>query len=225
MLELLHNLLDPDWLARHGGLYFVALIVFAETGLFIGFFLPGDTLLFIAGMMIANAVLPFDAPAANLFYWVAVVAAAGILGNYVGYWFGRKSGDMLFARKDTWLFKKRHLYQAKEFYEKKGGGAIVLARFLPVVRTFAPIVAGVVKMDVKKFSCYNVIGSLLWVGSIVGAGFLLGENVWVKENLEKIIIGIVALTTAPVAFKMWKGRKGQASAVTLPVTSESEKKH
>ena len=135
---------------QYGGLYFVALIVFAETGLFIGFFLPGDTLLFIAGMMIANALLPFDTSVVNLVYWIGVISTAGILGNYVGYWFGKRSGDMLFSRRDTWLFKKRHLHQAREFYDKKGGGAIVLARFLPIVRTFAPIIAGVVKMNPRK---------------------------------------------------------------------------
>jgi membrane-associated protein len=218
MLELFNNLTNPEWLMQYGGLYFVALIVFAETGLFIGFFLPGDTLLFIAGMMIAAALSPFDVSTANLVYWVALISTAGIIGNYIGYWFGRRSGDMLFQRKDTWLFKKRHLYQAKEFYEKKGGGAIVLARFLPIVRTFAPIVAGVVKMDARKFSFYNIVGSFAWVGSIVTAGYLLGDNAWVKGNLEKIIIGIVVVTTTPVVVKMIKGRKKPTMVVPLPVT-------
>lgn len=205
---------------QYGGLYFVALIVFAETGLFIGFFLPGDTLLFIAGMMIANALLPFDTSVVNLVYWIGVISTAGILGNYVGYWFGKRSGDMLFSRRDTWLFKKRHLHQAREFYEKKGGGAIVLARFLPIVRTFAPIIAGVVEMNPRKFSFYNIVGSLAWVGSILTAGYLLGENAWAKQNLEKIIIGIVVLTTAPVAIKMLKGRKKKL--IAAPVVLEAE---
>ncbi len=215
MVELIQNLTSPEWLAQYGGLYFVAIIVFAETGLFVGFFLPGDTLLFIAGMMIANALTPFDTAIVNLIYWILLVTTAGILGNYVGYWFGRKSGGVLFDRKDTWLFKKRHLHQAKDFYEKRGGGAIVFARFLPVVRTFAPIVAGVVKMDVRKFSLYNIVGSVAWVGSIVTAGYLLGENAWVKENLEKITIAIVVVTTAPVLIKMLKGRR-QHSAIVAP---------
>lgn len=222
MLEQFNNLTNPEWLMQYGGLYFVALIVFAETGLFIGFFLPGDTLLFIAGMMIASALSPFDASAMNLAYWIALISVAGVLGNYIGYWFGRRSGDMLFQRKDTWLFKKRHLYQAKEFYERKGGGAIVLARFLPIVRTFAPIVAGVVKMDAHKFSFYNVAGSLAWVGSIVTAGYLLGDNAWVKGNLEKIIIGIVVVTTAPVVIKMLKGRKRPTMVIPLPLSTIEE---
>lgn len=222
MVELIKNLTNPEWLAQYGGLYFVAIIVFAETGLFVGFFLPGDTLLFITGIMIANALTPFDTALVNLIYWILLVTTAGVLGNYVGYWFGRKSGGMLFDRKDTWLFKKRHLHQAKDFYEKKGGGAIVFARFLPVVRTFAPIVAGVVKMDMRKFSLYNIVGSVAWVGSIVTAGYLLGENAWVKENLEKITIGIVVVTTAPVLIKMLKGRRKHSAVASAPV-SHSQK--
>ncbi len=222
IIELFQNLMSPEWIMQYGGLYFVTFIVFAETGLFVGFFLPGDTLLFITGMIIANTLSPTDTAVLNLAYWVALISAAGIIGNYLGYWFGRKSGSMLFERKDTWLFKKRHLYQAKEFYEKKGGGAIVLARFLPIVRTFAPIVAGIVGMNRKQFTIYNIIGSFVWVGSIVSAGFLLGENAWVKENLDKIIIGIVVITTAPVAIKMLAGRKKQVEVV--PVLSDHEEK-
>lgn len=210
MVEVIQKLTSPEWLAQYGGLYLVAIIVFAETGLFVGFFLPGDTLLFIAGIMIANTLTPFDAAIANLLYWISLVAIAGVLGNYVGYWFGRRSGSMLFDKKDTWLFKKRHLHQTKDFYERKGGGAIVFARFLPVVRTFAPIVAGVVKMDIRKFSFYNIIGSVAWVGSIVTAGYLLGENSWIKENLEKITIAIVVITTTPVLIKVLTGRRQQS---------------
>jgi membrane-associated protein len=222
MIELLQNLTSPEWLMQYGGLYFVALIVFAETGLFIGFFLPGDTLLFIAGMMIANVLAPFDISVLNLVYWVGVISAAGILGNYVGYWFGKRSGEMLFSRRDTWLFKKRHLQQAREFYEKKGGGAIVLARFLPIVRTFAPIIAGVVKMTPRKFSFYNIVGSFAWVGSILTAGYLLGENQCAKENLEKIIIGIVIITTAPLVLKMLKGRKKRLVPMVVEAKNGNE---
>ncbi|RYZ55864.1 MAG: DedA family protein [Sphingobacteriales bacterium] len=220
MIELLQNLINPEWLSQYGGLYFVALIVFAETGLFVGFFLPGDTLLFIAGMMIASTATPFEAPASNLVYWVLLISLAGIIGNYVGYWFGRKSGDVLFDRKDTWLFKKRHLLQAQAFYETKGGGAIVLARFLPIVRTFAPIIAGVVKMDFRNFTFFNIVGSLAWVGSIVTAGYLLGDNVWVKGNLEKIVLGIALLSTTPVVLKMIRGKSEEPAAVPVPVVKE-----
>jgi membrane-associated protein len=206
IIELFNNLTDPEWIMRYGGLYIVVLIVFIETGLFFGFFLPGDSLLFIAGMIIANTLSPFELPVGNLLYWVTLISVAGILGNYTGYWFGKKSDRLLF-RKDNWLFKKKYLVQAKAFYDKKGGGAIMLARFLPIIRTFAPIVAGMVKMNPAKFSFYNIFGSFLWACSIVSAGFLLGENAWVKENLEKIIIGIVLLTTGPVLVKLLMGRK------------------
>lgn len=206
-LEFIKNLTDPNWISAHGGLYIVVLIIFAETGLFVGFFLPGDSLLFITGMIIANSLSPFDNEAANLIYWMALIIVAGIIGNWVGYWFGRKSGPLLFERRDTWLFKRKHVMHAKEFYDKKGGGAIMLARFLPIIRTFAPIVAGVVNMDIKKFTFFNIVGCILWVVSLVLAGYLLGANVWVKENLEYIIIGIVVITTAPVLMKLFFNKK------------------
>lgn len=192
--------MNPDWIVQHGGLYIVALIVFIETGLFFGFFLPGDSLLFIAGMIIANTLSPFGIPIVNLIYWIGLITAAGVLGNFLGYWVGKKS-DRLLLRKERWFFKRKYLQQAEEFYAKKGGGAIIIARFLPIVRTFAPIVAGMVKMNFTKFSFYNMLGSLLWVVTIVTAGFLLGENAWVKDNLEKIMIGIILLTTGPVLMK------------------------
>lgn len=210
LLELFHNLTNANWIMAHGGLYIVVFIVFAETGLFAGFFLPGDSILFIAGMIIAQAAVPGTAPVLSLLYWVTLISAAAILGNYLGYWFGKRSGEILMKRKDSWLFKKKYLIQAKDFYEKKGGGAIMIARFLPVVRTFAPIVAGMVSMDRRKFTIYNILGAVAWAGSIVTAGFLLGNYEVVKNNLDMIIIGIVVVTTAPVLIKMIAGRKKKA---------------
>lgn len=202
ILELFKHLTNADWITQHGGLYLVALIVFAETGLFVGFFLPGDSLLFVTGLIIAQSASPFDSAALNLPYWIVLITVAGIIGNLVGYWFGKKTGPILFERKDTWLFKRKHLIQAKEFYEKKGGSAIILARFIPIVRTFAPIVAGVVHMERKKFLLYNIIGSFAWVASMTITGYCLGENEWVKGNLEKIVIGLILVTTLPVLYKM-----------------------
>lgn len=211
MIEFLKELMDAEKLAAlvalYGGLYLVAFIIFAETGLFVGFFLPGDSLLFVTGLMIANSKNPFDSGAANLFYWITLITVAGIIGNSVGYWFGRKTGPLLFEKRDTLLFKRKHVMQAKEFYDKKGGSAIILARFLPIVRTFAPIVAGVVKMDRKKFFFYNVVGCIAWVSSMTLAGYFLGENQWVKHNFEKIVIGLIVVTTAPVLFKMFFAKK------------------
>lgn len=207
LIEFFAHLTDPEWIMRYGGLYIVVLIVFIETGFPFGFFLPGDSLLFIAGMVIANALSPFDAHLLNLVFWIVLIAIAGTLGNFMGYWLGSKSKSLLFERKDNFFFKKKYLLQAKEFYDQKGGSAIVMARFLPIVRTFAPIVAGVVKMSAKKFSFYNLAGSFLWAATIITAGFLLGENIWVKENLEKIIIGIVVITTAPVLIKVLTSKR------------------
>ena len=212
IIQFLHNLIDPEWIVSHGGLYIVALIVLVETGLFFGFFLPGDSLLFVAGMIIANTLSPFAVPLVNLLYWIALVTVAGVIGNYAGYWFGRKSDKILF-NKDRWFFKRKHLHQAEEFYAKKGGGAIIIARFLPVIRTFAPIIAGIVKMDRKKFHFFNIVGCLAWVITMIFAGHFLQK--WIlqqfgfdlKEHLEIIVIGIVLVTTAPVIIKLMSGGK------------------
>lgn len=228
LIEFLKNLMNADWIMDHGGLYLVAAIVFAETGLFVGFFLPGDSLLFVSGLIIANSTqpAPLMAGPVDLAFWMLVIALCGIIGNFVGYWFGKKSGPLLFQRRDTWLFKRKHLVQAKEFYEKKGGTAIILARFLPIVRTFAPIVAGVVVMDFKKFLFYNVVGSLAWVVSMMAAGYLLGDIPWVKDNLEKIVIVIILVTTGPVLFKMFFGKKKDPTLeVGKDIVEESFKSH
>ena len=220
------NLLQPDWYINTGGLWFIMFVVFAETGLFAGFFLPGDSLLFVAGIFsegdeslgirpIIEAALgfQFNNPILNLLFLGLLISSAGIIGNMVGYWFGKKSGPFLFVRKDSFLFKKKYLYQAKDFYDKHGGGAIVMARFLPIVRTFAPIVAGIVQMDKKKFMSFNIIGCFAWVYSMLIAGhylqtFILNQFQYdLKSHLEVIVIGIVFVTTAPVILKMIFGKK------------------
>ncbi len=205
-LEFFNGLSDPEWIVAHGGLYLLLFIIFAETGIFIGFFLPGDPILFIAGIIIANIPLASFDSVMMLLYWMALISAAGIAGNYVGYFTGKRFGAYLLQRKDTWIYKKKHLQKAEEFYHRRGGGAIILARFLPIVRTFAPIIAGIVEMDLKKFSFYNIIGGLIWVCSLMTAGYLLGDNEWVKANLEYVIIGIVVLATAPVVIKAFSGK-------------------
>jgi membrane-associated protein len=193
-------------------------VVFAETGLFAGFFLPGDSLLFVTGIyssdLISSAlVFSTNSSVIDLLILGILISIAGIIGNSVGYWFGRKSGPFLFERKDTLLFKKKYLYQAKDFYDKHGGSAIVMARFLPIVRTFAPIVAGIVQMDKKKFSFYNFIGSFTWVFSMLIAGHYLQKIIFnstgfdLKQHLEVIVIGIVLVTTLPVILKMVASKK------------------
>ena len=212
IIDILKTLLaDPDKLMQfiqtNGGLYVVMFIIFAETGLFVGFFLPGDSLLFITGILIANSPAPFANEFLNLGYWITLISISAIVGNLLGFWFGKESGHLWFEKKETWFFKQKHLKQAHDFYEKKGTLAIIMSRFLPIVRTFAPLVAGIVKMDFKKFVSYSIIGAIAWVTSMVMAGFLLGHNAFVKHNIDKITIVIILVTTGPVLFKMFFGKK------------------
>ena len=217
IIDLLKTLLaDPDklmnFITTHGGLYVVMFIIFAETGLFVGFFLPGDSILFITGIIIANSVPQFGNEVVDLIYWLTLISTSAVIGNMLGYWFGLKTGHLWFEKKDTWLFKQKHLLQAHDFYEKNGTLAVILSRFLPIVRTFSPLVAGIVKMSSKKFLSYSIIGALAWVISMVMAGYLLGHNTFVKHNIDKIVIGLIVVTTAPVLFKMIFGKKKEASA-------------
>ncbi len=210
------DILNPMFYIINGGLWLILFIIFAETGLFAGFFLPGDSLLFVAGIYsneLVNSVLPLENEYLNLLILIAVISFAGIIGNTVGYWFGRKMGPSMYTWKDRMLFKKKYLHQAHDFYEKHGAVAIVGARFLPMVRTFAPIIAGIVGMDKKKFAYYNILGSFLWVGSLILGGHFLQKWMldWfgfdLKSKLEYIIIIIVLVTTAPVIYKMFFSKK------------------
>jgi membrane-associated protein len=210
------DLLSPEFYINNGGLWIFLFIVFAETGLFAGFFLPGDSLLFVAGIYsseLADYFFNTGSDIVNLIMITIMVICCGILGNYVGYWFGAKSGSFLFHRKDSFLFKKRYLYDARAFYEKHGGTAIVFARFLPIIRTFAPIIAGIVLMDRKRFTLYNVIGCSAWSTSMLFAGhylyrfFLRHYDFDLKKHLEVIVIGIILITTLPVLYKLFSGKK------------------
>jgi membrane-associated protein len=213
------NLIDPLFYIHFDingiklGIYIVLFIVFAETGLFAGFFLPGDSLLFLAGIynreLIEN-VLFINSDFINVMILSAAVAVSGVLGNIVGYWFGAKSGYYLYNKKDTFWFKKKYLVQSKDFFERHGGRAIIFARFLPIFRTFAPIVAGIVSMDKKKFMFYNIASSFLWSFTLIFAGhylygFLLDNyQIDLKNHIELIIIGLVILTLSPVLLKFAK---------------------
>ncbi len=212
------QLLQPQWYIENGGLWFIVFAVFAETGLFAGFFLPGDSLLFVAGIFSNDLVkdglgIHFGSSFINLLILGIVISLAGIIGNYVGYWFGKKSGPFLFERKDTFLFKKKYLLQAKDFYDKHGGGAIVMGRFIPIVRTFAPIVAGIVQMENKRFTYYNIVGCVAWVFSMLFGGHYLQQFILkvfhfdLKQHLEVIVLGIVLVTTAPIFIKLILDKK------------------
>ena len=230
LIEMFHwtNLLQPQFYVENGGLWLLLFVVFAETGLFVGFFLPGDSLLFVAGIYAhtittkAGEVIPGLAYQfldlvglgairnewVDLFVLAGLIALAGIAGNSVGYWTGKQVGPAMYQWRDRLLFKKKYLFQARDFYEKYGGLAVIGARFLPLIRTFAPIVAGIVQMDKKKFHFFNIVGSVSWVVSMIFAGYFLQK--WVlsqfgfdlKEHLEVIVLGIVLVTTAPVLAKM-----------------------
>jgi membrane-associated protein len=219
LLEIsFRDLVNPEFYIVNGGLWLFLFIVFAETGLFAGFFLPGDSLLFVAGIYSNELItkglgINIGSDVLHLLFLSILVVIAGVVGNGVGYWFGRKSGPALYNRKDSFFFKKKYLEQAHEFYEKNGAGTIVIARFLPIIRTFAPIVAGIVQMDRKKFMYYNVVGCVAWVTTMLFAGHYLHKiilekfNFDLKEHLEIIVLGIVFVTTAPVIYKLFFTKK------------------
>ncbi len=212
LIVFIKYLFGLTWISEHPlGLLFVIVIIFAETGLFVGFFLPGDSLLFVTGLLFAK-----DSLHGNVIGFIpmlVLLSIAGILGNMVGYWFGKKSGPLLFQKKDTFLFKRKHLLAAKEFYDERGPGTIFLARFLPIVRTFVPIVAGVVEMDRKKFMFYNIVGSITWITSMMCIGYFLGDRFPIlQKRIDLLIIGIVLITTLPVLIKMFFSKKKKPTA-------------
>ena len=213
------NLLDPLYYIHFDidgvkiGLFIVLFIVFAETGLFAGFFLPGDSLLFLAGIYnreLVENVLFLESNFINVALLSTLVAIAGVLGNIVGYWFGAKSGYYLYNKEDSFWFKKKYLIQSKDFFEKYGGKAIIFARFVPIFRTFAPIVAGIVTMDKKKFMFYNILSSFVWSFTLIFSGhylygFLLKNYaIDLKEHIELIVISLVGITIIPVIYKFSK---------------------
>jgi len=201
------QLLDAEYLLSTGGFYLVCLIVFAETGLFFGFFLPGDYLLFLAGLFCALHKLDVDI--VTLYFGIL---SAGILGNFAGYWFGYRTGPMLFKRKDSFLFKRKYIIMAEEFFQKYGGTALIIGRFVPIIRTFAPIFAGVVQLNFRKFVIYNIFGAFLWVSLLTLSGYYLGVNFpWIINYVEYIIVGLIVIAFLPIAitlFRKWlKNRK------------------
>jgi len=171
-------------------------VVFAETGLFVGFFLPGDSLLFTAGLFCATGILQI-----HPLLLVAFIIFAAVTGNMVGYSFGKKVGILLFKRKSGFFFRQEHLVAAHEFYLKHGKKTIILSRFLPIVRTFAPIVAGIVKLDYHKFFIYSLIGAFFWVSSLVLTGYFMGEYIpQTQEYLEYIVIFLIVVTSIPFLY-------------------------
>jgi membrane-associated protein len=208
--QLLQALTDPAALyelVRWGGYVALTAIVFTETGLLIGFFLPGDSLLITAGLVAA---------AGGLDIWLlnALLSVAAIVGDSVGYAIGYRAGPHIFTREDSRWFNKKHLVRTREFYERHGGKTIILARFIPIIRTFAPVVAGVGRMDYRRFLAFNVLGGIGWVCGLTWAGYLLGQTIPdIGRYIHVVIVVVIVLSLIPIGVEWWRARAGRDDAV------------
>jgi membrane-associated protein len=214
LLELFNRLRDVKELVRWGGYIGLTSIIFAETGLLIGFFLPGDSLLVTAGLLSSQ-------PQFGLNVWLlgALLTVASILGNAVGYAIGRASGPRLFTREESLFFKPRYLRQAHEFYERHGGKTVIIARFMPIVRTFVPVVAGAAAMNYRNYTLYNVVGGVLWIWSLLLIGYFLGRYIpGIDQHIEKLIIAVVVLSLMPALVHWVKAKRRQREAATTGTT-------
>ncbi len=212
LLALMPEWLDPEKLIRSGGYVLLFAIVFAESGLLIGFFLPGDSLLFVAGMASAGAFARGENPIHfNIFVVLVGVFIAAVVGDQVGYAFGKKAGPALFRRPDSRLFKHEHLEKAQGFFTRHGPRAIVLARFVPIVRTFCPVVAGAGRMEYSVFVRYNVLGGLLWGVGVTTMGYFLGNIELIKENIELALLLVVAVSLLPIVIEILRSRRHKAA--------------
>lgn len=203
LFEALYNVRG---LIEWGGTLMVCGIIFVETGMFVGFFLPGDSLLVTAGVFAGAGHL-------KLAWLLSLVALCAIAGDQTGYWIGRKAGEGLYRREDSLIFKKRHLQQAHEFYEKHGAKTVIIARFIPIIRTFCPPVAGAAKMTYRRYLLYDIAGGILWVWGMVLLGFTLGRTVPnVEKRIDYIIAAVIVLSFMPAAYHAWKSRNRKLSA-------------
>jgi membrane-associated protein len=210
--QVLHTIYDVQGIIQWGGTLLVCAIVFVETGLFVGFFLPGDSLLVTAGVFAATGDL-------NLMTLLVLATLCAIAGDQLSYWIGHKAGLALYGRKDSFFFKRRHLERARQFYEAHGGKTILLARFIPILRTFCPVVAGAARMRYASFVTYNIVGGWLWVFSMVLAGYFLASLVPnVERHIHYVIAVVVFLSILPPiigALRARFGRTGKPSALPL----------
>src|SRR3954470_16977166 len=212
LLDLFHQLTDVRELVRVGGYVGLTAIIFAETGLLVGFFLPGDSLIVTAGLLSAQPQFGL-----NVYVLGLLLTVAAIIGNTVGYAIGRATGPRLFTRDDSLLFKKKHLYRAQDFYQKHGGKTLVIARFMPIVRTFVPVVAGLANMPLKAYTAYNVLGAIAWIWSMLFIGHFLGRMVpGIDKHIEPMILVIIALSLLPAAISWWRERSKSKSAASAP---------
>jgi membrane-associated protein len=209
-MELIHsffsNVYNVPELIRLVGFYGIVAVVFAETGLLIGFFLPGDSLLITAGLFAARGDFDF----ATL---ILSLIPAAIVGNATGYYIGHRTGKALYQRPDSLLFRREHLRMTHEYYERHGGKTIVIAQFIPILRTFAPVVAGVAEMGYRQFATYNVVGAILWVGSMTTAGYLLGNMVPnIEQRIHYVVAVVIAVSLMPPAIAWLRGRSKRKTA-------------
>ena len=207
--DLFHKLRDLPALVAWAGYFGLTTIIFVETGLLVGFFLPGDSLLVTAGLLASQPSFGL-----NVYAMGALFSVAAVAGDTVGYYIGRASGPRIFTRENSLFFNKQHLYRAHAFYEKHGGKTIVIARFMPIVRTFAPVVAGVAEMRYRDFIAYNIIGGVLWVWSMLFTGYFLGRYIpGIDKHIETVILVVIFLSILPGIISWWRERR---KVVALP---------
>lgn len=205
ILDLFHRVTDVKTLVAWGGYVGLTAIIFAETGLVFGFFLPGDSLLVTAGLFASQPQFGL-----NVYLLGTILTVAAIVGDAVGYWIGRMSGPRLFRREESMFFKPKYLRQAHDFYERHGGKTIILARFMPIVRTFVPVVAGAAGMSYARFSTFNVVGGVVWIWSMLFTGYFLGRYIpGIDAHIEKVIIVIVFLSISPGIWHWIKSRRNR----------------
>ena len=214
-----HFLFNVQGLIEWGGTLLVCVIVFIETGFFVGFFLPGDSLLVTAGVFAATGSL-------NLAELLLVVPLCAIVGDQIGYWIGRKAGQALYRREDSLVFRKRHLERARDFYQKYGGKTVILARFVPIVRTFCPPVAGAAMMPYGRYVTYDIVGGILWVGSMILGGYFLGLKIPnIGDNIHYVIAAVIVLSLFPPVISVLRARfSGAAKSSAVVPATPSERK-
>ncbi|HEY4215705.1 MAG TPA: VTT domain-containing protein [Gemmatimonadaceae bacterium] len=209
LLDFIHRIRDVRAIIAWGGYAGLTAIIFAETGLLIGFFLPGDSLIVTAGLLAATTGV------FNVWILGALLIVASIIGNTAGYAIGRATGPRLFTREDSLLFNKKHLYRAHEFYERHGGKTIIIARFMPIVRTFVPVVAGMGRMDHRRYTVYNVVGGVAWIASMLLIGYTLGRYIPnVDQHIETVIMLVILVSLLPGFIGWLKARSSSRQPST-----------
>lgn len=219
ILHFLQSLYNPDALrelVRWGGAPLICLIVFVETGFFVGFFLPGDSLLVTAGILAAGGVLPLK--------WLLLpVMICAIVGDQIGYWIGRAAGLALYRREDSLFFRKQHLVRAHTFYETYGGKTVILARFVPIIRTFCPPVAGAARMPYVRYLIYDIFGGALWVGTMILGGYFLGRSIPnISQRIHYVILVVIFLSFLPIILGFLRARRASAAAARARISTPAE---